>query len=100
MRDHIKLSMVGAPAFAAALSLLVGCGLVTHGVSQTLHLQTMPGGAQASFAGHEVTTPADLTVSRRNLDWEVLSVTKDGYDPACVVIACAIPKYVQVLDSL
>jgi hypothetical protein len=68
-----------------------------QGTKQDVAIYTSPSGASASFAGTEVTTPANMTIDRKT-DWRVVRASKPGYHDACDIVGCPIPGLLAFLD--
>lgn len=77
-----RLGPTGALLLCCTVS---GCGLIFNGRTQTVMIRSVPSGAVASFAGHEVITPGEVTVSRK-FSKTVLRAEKDHYQPECQVV--------------
>jgi hypothetical protein len=79
-----------------------GCHLLVNGNSQTVHIDTTPSGAAASFGGLEFTTPATLHMNRRDA-YAVLRASKEGYAPRCELVkaeSTGFSKMLTVIDSI
>jgi hypothetical protein len=83
----------------ASLAVISGCGLVTQGMHQTVRVTSNPAGADVTFEGETLTTPASVTVSRRS-GWRLLRAEKPGFVPGCKVIPCSMNRLVVVFDSI
>lgn len=89
---------VSVGVFAAVL--VSGCGLVFQGTSQTIHLTTQPEGATIQFRDTTTLSPATLTFSRRVRGLEKYQASKEGYQPACRLNDCGVPRWIKVWDSI
>lgn len=94
----------GAPriwVFVAVLfcCTITGCGLIFNGRTQRVVIRSVPEGATASFAGHEVITPGAVIVNRKLL-WAVMRAAKDGHQPACQVVEASRNRAYIALDAI
>jgi hypothetical protein len=72
-----------------AISALAGCGTITRGTTEQVQILSNPPDAVATTSlGHSCRTPCTLTVSRK--DEFVVSVRKDGFEPAQVPVTTAL----------
>ncbi len=70
--------LLGLVAAASVALLTAGCAQMVNGVTETVHLDSDPEGAQATVDGAQtVTTPAAVELSRG--DPHTISFHKDGY---------------------
>ncbi len=93
--NTIVKSMVAMMLVASS----AGCHLMIDGNRRTLHIDSDPSGASASFKGHEFTTPAEITTECT--DWyAILRAAKSGYEPACQLVQSTRNRGLTFLDSI
>jgi hypothetical protein len=74
-----------------ALSVLTGCGLVTHGTSQNIRCTTVPAGAVVKAAdGTTCSTPCTVTLKRKNDD--LLTIEREGYETITLSVHSVLSK--------
>ena len=95
MRRVLLVSLLFIPLF-----FLFGCGAMFQGSSQTVGIQSTPSGAKVTGSPGigEYTTPASVTLSRKN-SYD-LTFTKDGYKPATAHIHATAKFGYILLDVL
>jgi len=73
-----------SPLFVALLAV-AGCGIITHGTSQSIVCTTMPAGAVIKSAdGTTCTTPCTFTLKRKKDD--LLTIGREGYETATLSV--------------
>lgn len=72
-----------------ALLALAGCGVISHGTSQSISCTTIPAGALVSSAdGTTCTTPCTVSLKRKKDD--VLTIERDGYEAVTLPVRSAL----------
>ena len=72
-----------------ALLLLAGCGVISHGTSQSIGCSTIPAGALVRSAdGTTCTTPCTVSLKRKKDD--VLTIERDGYETVTLPVHSAL----------
>ena len=68
-----------------ALLMLVGCGAISHGTSQSISCVTTPAGALVRSAdGTTCSTPCTVSLKRKKDD--VLTIERDGYETVALPV--------------
>ena len=77
--------MKGVFPLFMALFAFAGCGIITHGTSQSIVCTTMPAGAVIKSAdGTTCTTPCTFTLKRKKDD--LLTIGREGYETATLSV--------------
>jgi hypothetical protein len=80
-----KCRMKGVFPLFMALFAFAGCGIITHGTSQSIVCTTMPAGAVIKSAdGTTCTTPCTFTLKRKKDD--LLTIGREGYETATLSV--------------
>ncbi len=73
------------------LACLTGCGVLTHGISQTILCTTTPAGASVKMAdGTTCTTPCSVTLKRKKDD--TMTIERDGYETMTLPVHSVLSK--------
>jgi hypothetical protein len=71
-----------------ALLALAGCGMISHGTSQSINCTTIPAGALVRSAdGTTCSTPCTVSLKRKKDD--VLTIERDGYETVTLPVRSA-----------
>ncbi|HVO24787.1 MAG TPA: SHOCT domain-containing protein [Candidatus Margulisiibacteriota bacterium] len=86
---------------ALSIVMQAGCGLVFQGYHQTLKVTSAPEGATVTDGSKTLTTPTEMTVSRRKSSTpSILRFKKDGLYSACRLLEWQSDPLLVTLDSI